>query len=92
MQLVQQRDRVVDLTGQRRPEVLPVAADRVLPVRVGGDGVVLGLLPVAPRVLGGGRAKGSVSGRGFRLDETPRLSDFAVERVGGDLLVTGRLA
>ena len=27
---------------------------------------------LAPRVLGGGRAKGSVGGRGFRLDETPR--------------------
>ena len=38
------------------------------------------------------RAKGSVGGRGFRLAETPRLSDVAVERVGGDLLVTGRLA
>jgi len=47
---------------------------------------------LAPRVLGGGRAKGSVSGRGFRLDEAPRLLDFAVEPVGGDLLVTGRLA
>jgi len=47
---------------------------------------------LAPRVLGGGRAKGSVGGRGFRLDETLRLSGVAVERVGGDLLVTGRLA
>ena len=47
---------------------------------------------LAPRVLGGGRAKGSVGGRGFRLAETLRISDVAVERVGGDLLVTGRLA
>ena len=51
VQLVQQRHRVVDLPGQRGPEVLPVAADRVLPVRVRGDGGVLGLLPVAARVL-----------------------------------------
>jgi diaminohydroxyphosphoribosylaminopyrimidine deaminase/5-amino-6-(5-phosphoribosylamino)uracil reductase len=47
---------------------------------------------LAPRVLGGGRAKGSVGGRGFRLDETLPLSGVAVERVGADLLVTGRLA
>jgi diaminohydroxyphosphoribosylaminopyrimidine deaminase/5-amino-6-(5-phosphoribosylamino)uracil reductase len=47
---------------------------------------------LAPRVLGGGRAKGSVGGRGFRLDAAPSLADVAVERVGIDLLVTGRLA
>ncbi len=46
---------------------------------------------LAPRLLGGERATGAVGGAGFRLGEAPGLSDMCVERVGGDLLVTGRL-
>jgi diaminohydroxyphosphoribosylaminopyrimidine deaminase/5-amino-6-(5-phosphoribosylamino)uracil reductase len=47
---------------------------------------------LAPRVLGGDRARGSVGGKGFALAETPQLSDARTEWVGEDLLVTGRLA
>ena len=47
---------------------------------------------LAPRVMGGDRARGSVGGKGFRLADTPRLRDFRTERVGDDLLVTARLA
>ncbi len=47
---------------------------------------------LAPRVLGGDRARGSVGGKGFALAGTPRLRDARTEWVGQDLLVTGRLA
>lgn len=47
---------------------------------------------LAPRIMGGDRARGSVGGRGFGLADTPRLSSLRTERVGDDLLVTGRLA
>lgn len=47
---------------------------------------------VAPRILGGRLAPGGVGGRGFSLAGTPRLTDVRAEPVGGDLLVTGRLA
>jgi diaminohydroxyphosphoribosylaminopyrimidine deaminase/5-amino-6-(5-phosphoribosylamino)uracil reductase len=47
---------------------------------------------LAPRVLGGRLAPGGVGGEGFPLARTPRLIDARVEPVGGDLLVTGRLA
>ncbi len=47
---------------------------------------------LAPRVLGGRLAPGGVGGEGFALARTPRLIDARVEPVGGDLLVTGRLA
>lgn len=53
------------------------------------DGVAVFL---APRVLGGERAMGAVGGRGLRLSESARLGDARIERIGGDLLVTGRLA
>lgn len=46
---------------------------------------------LAPRLLGGAAAPPSVGGRGFSLARTPRLLDVAVERVGDDILVTGRL-
>ena len=46
---------------------------------------------LAPRLLGGAAAPASVAGRGFPLSGAPRLLDVAVERVGDDLLVTGRL-
>jgi diaminohydroxyphosphoribosylaminopyrimidine deaminase/5-amino-6-(5-phosphoribosylamino)uracil reductase len=45
----------------------------------------------APRLLGGDRAPSAVAGRGFSLSQTPRLSNLEVERVGDDILVTGRL-
>lgn len=44
---------------------------------------------LAPRILGGRGAPGSVGGEGFSLGSTPRLSDVEVERFGEDLLVTG---
>lgn len=47
---------------------------------------------VAPRVLGGRRAPAAVGGAGFALSDAPELSDVRVERVGRDLLITGRLA
>lgn len=46
---------------------------------------------LAPRVMGGDRARGSVGGKGFALPGTPRLSDARAEQIGEDLLVTGRL-
>ena len=46
---------------------------------------------VAPRLLGGDRAPSAVAGRGFPLSEAPGLRDLEVERVGDDVLVTGRL-
>lgn len=46
---------------------------------------------LAPRLLGGERAPSAVAGRGFSLRGGPRLRDVAVERLGDDLLVTGRL-
>ncbi len=46
---------------------------------------------IAPRVLGGRGAMAAVGGRGFALARTPGLSGLAVEDVGGDLLVTGRV-
>jgi diaminohydroxyphosphoribosylaminopyrimidine deaminase/5-amino-6-(5-phosphoribosylamino)uracil reductase len=46
---------------------------------------------LAPRILGGRNAPAAVGGGGFDLSETPRLRDERVERVGEDLLVTGRL-
>jgi riboflavin biosynthesis pyrimidine reductase len=47
---------------------------------------------LAPRLLGGRRAPGGVGGEGFALGRAPRLTGARVERLGGDLLVTGRLA
>jgi diaminohydroxyphosphoribosylaminopyrimidine deaminase/5-amino-6-(5-phosphoribosylamino)uracil reductase len=46
---------------------------------------------LAPRILGGGRAPSAVAGRGFSLATAPRLEDVEIERVGEDLLVTGRV-
>ena len=45
----------------------------------------------APRLLGGASAPSGVSGRGFPLQRTPRLLDSEVERLGDDILVTGRV-
>jgi len=46
---------------------------------------------LAPRLVGGASAPGAVAGAGFSLPSAPRLSDVAVERLGEDLLVTGRI-
>jgi diaminohydroxyphosphoribosylaminopyrimidine deaminase/5-amino-6-(5-phosphoribosylamino)uracil reductase len=46
---------------------------------------------LAPRILGGARALGGVGGAGFSLARTSRLDEMRVERLGGDLLVTGRV-
>ena len=46
---------------------------------------------LAPRILGGDAAPSAVRGSGFSLGRAPRLSDVEVERVGEDILVTGRL-
>jgi diaminohydroxyphosphoribosylaminopyrimidine deaminase/5-amino-6-(5-phosphoribosylamino)uracil reductase len=46
---------------------------------------------VAPRILGGEAAKGAVGGGGFRLARAAAIQDLAVERVGRDLLVRGRV-
>ena len=45
----------------------------------------------APRLVGGAEAPGAIGGRGFALAAAPRLTDVAVERLGEDFLVTGRL-
>jgi diaminohydroxyphosphoribosylaminopyrimidine deaminase / 5-amino-6-(5-phosphoribosylamino)uracil reductase len=45
---------------------------------------------LAPRILGGRDAPGSVAGPGFRLSTTPRLSDMRVEPLGEDICVTAR--
>jgi diaminohydroxyphosphoribosylaminopyrimidine deaminase/5-amino-6-(5-phosphoribosylamino)uracil reductase len=47
---------------------------------------------LAPRVLGGSRAPAAVGGRGFTLGSAPWIEDLALERLGDDLLVTGRVA
>ena len=47
---------------------------------------------LAPRVFGGRRAPGAVGGPGFSLADAPELADARIERIGQDLLVTGRLA
>jgi diaminohydroxyphosphoribosylaminopyrimidine deaminase/5-amino-6-(5-phosphoribosylamino)uracil reductase len=46
---------------------------------------------LAPRVLGGSRAPGGVGGEGFTLPATPRVDDIEIERLGEDILVTGRV-
>jgi len=47
---------------------------------------------VAPMLIGGRRAPAALGGQGVaRLDEAPRLSGVVVERVGEDVLVSGRL-
>ena len=47
---------------------------------------------VAPRILAGAQALGSVGGAGFPLARTPWLEGVEVERVGRDLMVSGRIA
>jgi diaminohydroxyphosphoribosylaminopyrimidine deaminase / 5-amino-6-(5-phosphoribosylamino)uracil reductase len=47
---------------------------------------------LAPFVLGGNAAPGAVGGAGFGLRRAPALRDARIERLGEDLLVTGRLA
>jgi diaminohydroxyphosphoribosylaminopyrimidine deaminase/5-amino-6-(5-phosphoribosylamino)uracil reductase len=46
---------------------------------------------VAPRVLGGQRSPAAVSGGGFSLARSPWLEELEVERLGRDLMVTGRV-
>lgn len=45
----------------------------------------------APRLLGGASARGAIGGRGFSLRRAPWLTDVEVERLGQDVLVTGKL-
>ncbi|MGE5276044.1 MAG: bifunctional diaminohydroxyphosphoribosylaminopyrimidine deaminase/5-amino-6-(5-phosphoribosylamino)uracil reductase RibD [Acidobacteriota bacterium] len=47
---------------------------------------------VAPNLLGGVRAPAAVGGEGFRLPAAVRLEDVEVERVGSDLMISGRVA
>ncbi len=57
------------------------------------EGLVDGVAAfIAPRILGGERAPGAVGGKGLRLSESAYLEAPRIERLGGDLLVTGRLA
>ncbi len=46
---------------------------------------------LAPRLLGGQLAPGAVGGHGFSLARTPWLEDLRFERLGEDLMVTGRV-
>ena len=46
---------------------------------------------LAPRILGGQLAPGAVGGDGFSLGGTPWLEDLRFERLGEDLMVTGRV-
>ena len=68
----------------------------------GGAGIAAALLAaravdriawfVAPVLIGGTGAPGAVGDPGIaRLADAPRLSDVSIERIGEDLLVTGRL-
>jgi diaminohydroxyphosphoribosylaminopyrimidine deaminase/5-amino-6-(5-phosphoribosylamino)uracil reductase len=47
---------------------------------------------LAPRILGGARAPGGVGGDGFALPTTPHLDDIEIERLGEDVLITGRIS
>ena len=46
---------------------------------------------LAPRILGGAGAPAGVGGVGFTLGSTPRVKDIEIERLGEDILVTGRV-
>jgi diaminohydroxyphosphoribosylaminopyrimidine deaminase/5-amino-6-(5-phosphoribosylamino)uracil reductase len=46
---------------------------------------------LAPRILGGTGAPAGVGGQGFPLGSTPRLNGIEIERLGEDILVTGRV-
>jgi len=46
---------------------------------------------LAPRLLGGRAAPGGIGGAGFSLATTARVSEIEVERLGEDLLVTGKV-
>ena len=46
---------------------------------------------VAPRVLGGEQARGAVGGTGLGLLETRWLEEPTVRRLGGDILIQGRV-
>lgn len=59
-------------------------------VRAGGVDVVRWF--VAPMLIGGRRAPAALAGQGYaHLADAPRLSGVLVERVGDDVLVSGRL-
>jgi diaminohydroxyphosphoribosylaminopyrimidine deaminase/5-amino-6-(5-phosphoribosylamino)uracil reductase len=47
---------------------------------------------VAPSLLGGAAARAAVGGKGFRLAAAVPLEEVEVERVGADLMITGRVA
>src|SRR5262249_27555489 len=46
---------------------------------------------LAPRLLSGDGAPAAIAGNGFALRAAPRLADLALERLGDDVLLTGRL-
>jgi diaminohydroxyphosphoribosylaminopyrimidine deaminase/5-amino-6-(5-phosphoribosylamino)uracil reductase len=46
---------------------------------------------LAPRILGGSQAPGAIGGMGFTLAATPLLSDVEIERLGEDVMLTGRV-
>ncbi|MBI2363332.1 MAG: bifunctional diaminohydroxyphosphoribosylaminopyrimidine deaminase/5-amino-6-(5-phosphoribosylamino)uracil reductase RibD [Elusimicrobia bacterium] len=46
---------------------------------------------LAPRLTGGGAARGFYEGRGRRLSSSLLLAGLALRRIGGDILVTGRV-
>ncbi|MCB0874119.1 MAG: bifunctional diaminohydroxyphosphoribosylaminopyrimidine deaminase/5-amino-6-(5-phosphoribosylamino)uracil reductase RibD [Thermoleophilia bacterium] len=59
---------------------------------VGADAVDLVNWFVAPILIGGADAPGALAGPGFGpLADVPRLQDVETERVGGDILISGRL-
>ena len=47
---------------------------------------------VAPSVLGGARTPAAVGGEGLRLAAALRLEEVEVQKVGADLMITGRVA
>lgn len=46
---------------------------------------------VAPKILGGRQAPGSVGGLGFPLDRPVKIKQFSLRRLGEDLLVMGKV-
>jgi diaminohydroxyphosphoribosylaminopyrimidine deaminase/5-amino-6-(5-phosphoribosylamino)uracil reductase len=46
---------------------------------------------VAPRILGGAGAPAAVGGRGLSLSRAPRLDEVEIERLGEDVMITGRV-
>lgn len=47
---------------------------------------------IAPKLVGGATAKGPIGGRGFqKIDESIKLRDVVVTRIGQDILIKGRI-